>query len=163
MSYEDITCEMDGGPLRERDFIPLAVNGWGDAWNSYVHSMARFEDHLYCGTFRAQLCLKQRQKSGAPPWPVWPVNCPKEVHGKLDMRAQIWRVSLTSGDWENVYRAPIINGRNGRPVPREFGYRGMAVLQGKGDVKPTLYVTGFSSNRTFGPVILRSEDGQSFK
>jgi hypothetical protein len=78
------------------------------------------------------------------------------------MRAQIWRVSLTSGDWENVYRAPIIVGRNGRPVPREFGYRGMAVLQGEGDVKPTLYVTGFSSNRTFGPVILRSEDGQSF-
>jgi hypothetical protein len=39
----------------------------------------------------------------------------------------------------------------------------MAVLHGKSDVKPALYVTGFSSTRSLGPVILRSEDGQSFQ
>jgi hypothetical protein len=155
--------EPDSQSLREEDFIPLALNGWGDAWNAYVHSMVRFEDHLYCGTFRAQLCLKRWQKGGPPPWPVWPIQCPRNVYSDLDMRAQIWRFSLSSGHWENIYRSPIVDGKDGRPIPREFGYRGMAVLHGKSDVKPTLYVTGFSSTRSLGPLILRSEDGHNFQ
>jgi hypothetical protein len=151
--------------LREQDFIPLSLNGWGDAWNAYVHSMTWFEDHLYCGTFRGILCLKRRQKDGAIQWPIWPINCPDpdQVFNEIDLRAQIWRFSPLSLDWENVYRSPIVTGKDGRQIPRECGYRGMAVVRGRSDPKPALYVTPFSNTRSIGPVILRSEDGRCFR
>jgi hypothetical protein len=149
-------------PLLARDFLPLALNGWGDGWNAYVHSMAWFEDHLYCGTFRANLCLKRRQKVAAPQWPVWPIKCPHDVFKEIDLRAQIWRFSPARAEWQNVQRAPIVQGKDRQPIPRECGYRGMAVVQGRSDRKPVLYVTPFSNTRSTGPVILRSEDGQTF-
>jgi hypothetical protein len=63
--------------------------------------MIWFEDHLYCGTFRADLCLKRRQKIGANQWPVWPIKCPEpdQIFNELDLRAQIWRFSPLSLDW----------------------------------------------------------------
>jgi hypothetical protein len=155
-----MVSEPDIRSLRERDFIPLALNGWGDAWNAYVHSMVWFRDHLYCGTFRANLCFKRRQPNQ---WaPIWPIKCPDELFKEIDLRAQIWRLSPLSRDWENVYRSPIVKGKDGRPIPRECGYRGMAVVQGRSDRNSVLYVTPFSNTRSTGPVILRSEDGRTF-
>jgi hypothetical protein len=148
--------------LRQEDFSPLAVMGWGDGWNAYAHSMTWFAGQLYCGSFRANLCFKQKQQEGRPAFPVWPIKCPTNLF-EIDLRAQIWRFDPAAVQWENVYRAPIVTGLDGKPIQRECGYRCMAVVRGKSDTKPTLYVTPFSNTRSIGPVILRSEDGREFR
>src|SRR6185436_15541448 len=153
---------VNGRSLKQSDFIPLAMRGWGDGWNAYVHSMTWFEGHLYCGTFRAHLCFKQRQKENGPKFPVWPIQCPDDMFKTLDLRAQIWRFDPVASEWNNVYRAPMVKGKNG-VVERECGYRGMAVAQGRSDSKPNLYVLPFSTARSIGPVMLRSEDGKHFE
>ncbi|HXJ18229.1 MAG TPA: hypothetical protein VNM68_13675, partial [Candidatus Polarisedimenticolia bacterium] len=153
---------MNGRSLTQSNFIPLAVRGWGDGWNAYVHSMTWFAGHLYCGTFRAHLCFKRRQKVAGPQFRVWPIECPDDMFKTLDLRAQIWRFDPARSEWKNVYRAPMVNGKDGL-VERECGYRGMAVAQGRSDSKPALYVLPFSTARSIGPVILRSEDGEHFE
>lgn len=152
----------NGSAPQPRRFAPIAVRGWGDGWNAYVHSMAWFEGHLYCGTFRAHLCFKQRQKENGPQFPVWPIECPADLFTTVDLRAQIWRFNPMTSGWQEVYRSPMITNKEGRLVERECGYRGMAVVQGRGDAKPTLYVLPFTRSQSVGPILLRSEDGVTF-
>jgi nucleoside-diphosphate-sugar epimerase len=93
----------------------------------------------------------------------WPVPVPAAVED-LDLRAEIWRCGLPAGRWACVHRSPEIEGRNGRPVPRELGYRGMTVFKGRSDPRPALYVSSVSSvSRGTGARILRSLDGRRFK
>jgi hypothetical protein len=80
----------------------------------------------------------------------------------IDPRAQISRFDPVASEWKNVYRAPMIRGKYGE-VERKCGYRGMAVAQGRSDSQPTLYVLPFSTARSIGPVMLRSEGGQHFE
>ncbi|MEM9761410.1 MAG: hypothetical protein AAF968_02665 [Pseudomonadota bacterium] len=62
-----------------------------------------------------------------------------------------------------VFRAPMVEGTDGRPAPREIGYRSMAVFQGTGDAEPALYVSAWAPGRAQGGLILRSTDGTSFE
>ncbi|HYR88125.1 MAG TPA: hypothetical protein VE422_28865 [Terriglobia bacterium] len=150
--------------LGQEHFVPLSLRGFGDGWNAYIHGMIWFEGRLYCGTFRANLCLKRRQKVHGPQWPVWPIKCPDgDVFQELDLRGQIWRFDPRTASWENVQRSPIVKGRDGQDIPRECAYRGLVVFQGKSDSKAVLYVTPFSNTRSTGPVILRSENGETFE
>ncbi len=135
--------------------------GFGDGYNSYAHSMCWFEGRLYVGTARANLYLIRR-RNPAPQWPIYPVNAPPDPFS-LDLCAQIWRWDPRDGAWTHVHSAPMVMGREGQMVPREIGYRGMAVFQGPSDPKPVLYVSSFSPTRAPGPMILRSEDGLTFK
>jgi hypothetical protein len=113
---------------------------------------------------RHLLCLL---KSSQPPVPhfmnPWPVNYPGDVFS-LDLRAQIWCYNPRNAGWHHVYTSPIITGPGGHEVPRDLGYRGMAVFQGLGDSAPTLYVNTVSSDsRGPGAHILRSSDGVCFE
>jgi len=148
--------------LRQQDFVPLSLAGFGDGWNAYIHSMTWYGDHLYCGTFRANMCLKRRQTLAPPQWPVWPVRCPEDAF-ELDLSAEIWRFSPATAQWERVLKAPVVEGRDGGDVPREIAYRGMVGFQGKSDSKPALYVGTFATTRAPGPQILRSENGRDFQ
>ena len=153
-----------GAGLCEGDFTRVVTNGFGDSQNSYAHSMAVFRDHIYVGTSRHALALLKLFPPRDPPamYP-WPVPVPSAVED-LDLRAEIWRCKLPAGRWERVHRSPEIDGRNGGSVPRELGYRGMAVFQGRSDPRPALYVSSVSSvSRGTGARILRSLDGRRFK
>jgi 1-acyl-sn-glycerol-3-phosphate acyltransferase len=161
-------------------FAPIAVNGWGDGLNSYAHSMTWFEDRLYVGSARANLYLISRRQP-KPQWPVYPVNCPADPF-VLDLCAEIWRYDPRERVWEHVFKAPMVPARvipganagtngvgpggvvtaNRSMVPRDIGYRGMFVFQGRSDPKPVLYVSTYSPTRGPGPMILRSEDGVEF-
>ncbi|HEV7859844.1 MAG TPA: hypothetical protein VGO91_14605, partial [Pyrinomonadaceae bacterium] len=146
------------------DFERVAVGGFGDGGNSYAHSMAWFQDKLYVGTVRHLLCLL---KSSQPPLPhfmnPWPVNYPGDVF-TLDLRAQVWCYDPQSKQWEQVYTSPVVTGPHGHQVPRDLGYRGMAVFQGLSDTAPALYVNTVSSDsRGPGAHILRSTDGVNFE
>jgi hypothetical protein len=149
--------------LGQEDFLPLALNGWGDGWNAYVHSMAWYEGGIFCGTFRANNCHLRDGKVAPPQWPVWPIRCPDDFWKEVDLRAQIWRFDSATGEWENVLKSPLVMGKHGKEIPRDFSYRGMSVFQGKGDNKPALYVTTFCSSKNDGPFILRSDDGMNFE
>lgn len=154
--------DLSSQTLGQEHFLPIALNGWGDGWNAYVHSMSWFNDRLYCGTFRANLCLKKRQTFRPPQWPVWPIQCPPDAFADIDLRAQIWRYDPRAARWDLVQRAPIVTGRDGRDIIREVSYRGMRVFRGRSDAAPALYVSTFANTRAPGPMILRSEDGETF-
>jgi hypothetical protein len=148
--------------LSLRDFRCIASQGFGDQLNAYPHAAAWFKDHLIIGTTRSNLCML-RQSKVRTNLEQWPVECPEELY-RLDMRAQIWRYAATSG-WELTFQSPMIVDDDGVEVPRDIGYRGMTVFQGRSDPEPALYVA------TYGPVqerggkgthILRSLDGVAF-
>ena len=141
-------------------FRRIASGGFGDPLNAFAHTMAWYQDSIFVGTTRANLCLL---KSRLPlHLKSWPVKCPDDVY-KLDLRAQIWRYSTASGQWRMVHQAPLIRGHNGQMVPREIGFRAMAVLQAPSDPIPALYVITWAPSRALGPVILRSYDGYRFQ
>lgn len=152
-----------GQLLTQDNFLPLSVRGFGDPWNAYLHGMAWFENNLYCGTFRANFAFLKVRKIGRPTWERWPIECPPgSPLETLDCSAQIWRLNPQTAQWSNVYRAPVVTGKHGKPIAREVAYRGMVVFKGKSDPKPVLYATPFCTTQSPGPQFLRSEDGVTF-
>lgn len=147
--------------LKCSDFTKIADEGLGDGYNAYVHSMAWFQDYLYLGTTRANLCMVH----ATSPFSVrcWPVRCPEDIY-ELDRRAQIWRYDPRLKKWQQVFASPLIRGKNRQEVARDIGYRGMAVYQGHRDLAPALYVCGWSPSRSERPpTIIRSDDGITFQ
>lgn len=145
------------------DFLRIASNGFGEPENSYAHSMAYFREQVYVGTLRnAFPLLKLFPPTDAPVMDPWPVRTVERVED-LDLLAQIWRYDAAAGQWEKVFTSPTIPGRNGEPAPRDIGYRGMTVFQGRSDERPALYVSTISTVlRGTEASILRSEDGLHF-
>jgi nucleoside-diphosphate-sugar epimerase len=150
--------------LSAADFTRLAANGFGEPQNAYVHSMAYFRDQIYAGTSRHSMALLKLFPPLAPPaMDPWPVNVPGSVED-LDMRGQIWRCQVSEGKFEKIHVSPEIKGKNGKMVPRDLGYRGMAVFQGRSDPEPALYVASISTVlRGTAAHILRSLDGVNFE
>src|SRR5207244_5980118 len=104
--------------LGQDDFLPLAVRGFGDQWNSYVQSMAWFEGRLYCGTARATSCVTNARKVGRPQLDPWPIRCPeKDYSSHIDLRAQIWRFDPAAAEWQNVYLSPLTKTKDGKDFP----------------------------------------------
>lgn len=149
--------------LSAADFTCIADNGFGDAQNAYCHAMAYFRDQVYVGTTRHSMALLKLFPPLEPPaMDPWPVKVPGSVQD-LDMRGQIWRWEPSSRKWDKVHTSPVINGQNGQEVPRDLGYRGMAVFQGRSDPEPALYVCAMSTVlRGTAARILRSADGVNF-
>jgi hypothetical protein len=121
--------------------------------------MAWFDGHLYVGTTRGNFPLMKRRLPIS--MDVWPVECPEDPF-QLDLRAEIWRYSVAEDSWERTFKSPIIQGSDGRPIPRELGLRGMLVHQATPSEKPALFVSTWSPARGPGPLLLRSEDGRKF-
>jgi len=145
------------------DFKCIASSGFGDPRNSYPHSMAWYQDHLYVGTTRNILHvvkLAPDPKFGA--YHLWPVDVPAGTDAaSLDQRCQIWRYSPRENRWQKVSESPLV-WSNGVRVWRDFGYRSMVVAQTQGDTKPALYVSTTTSSKAPGAIILRSTDGLTF-
>lgn len=153
-----------GHGLMSGNFRQLAKNGIGDPANAYVHGMGWFEDRLYCGMTRNSFKLLALFPPIDPPaLDPWPVDVPPTVED-LDMQGQIWRWSPKTDSWELAFRSPLIPGKHGKPAPRDLGYRGMTVFQGKNDDKPNLFVSTMSTVlRGCAAHVLRSEDGINFE
>lgn len=154
-------AEVAHGPYR---FRPVAVGGFGTGHHTYAHSMAWFGDRLYVGTTVHTLCLV---RAAPPKTPAaldpWPVPVPADLFS-LDLRAQIWRFDPVSGTWEQAFVSPVIEGRGGKPVARDIGYRGMAVCRAAGESRESLYVAaGSSASRGWGAQLLGSSDGRTFE
>ena len=151
------------GGLAAADFTRISSNGFGDPQNAYCHAMTFFKDRVYVGTTRHSMALLKLFPPKDPPvLKPWPVKVPTKVDD-LNMKGQIWRWGPEEKAWENVFTSPLIPGKNGKEVPRDLGYRGMAVFQGRSDSEPALYVSTMSTVlRGTAAHILRSEDGEHF-
>ena len=146
--------------LRRGDFKRVAQGGFGDGLNAYAHSMAWFNGRLYVGTTRGNFPLmKARLPIGMD---VWPVECP-EVPFDLDLRAEIWRYAPRDDRWERVFKAPTIIGSHGKPIPREFGLRGMLVYAAAPISRRPCSSPPGRRPAVPGPLVLRSEDGRHFE
>ncbi|MGZ9809209.1 hypothetical protein ACXN5S_01975 [Pseudoroseicyclus sp. H15] len=148
------------------EFRRIGHGGLGDGHNNYAHSMAWFKGRLYLGTTRSNMCMLKMQSSySGMPLEVWPVDCPDTMDGlyKLDRRPQIWAYDPAAGTWEMKLRAPMIEGTDGNPAPREIGYRSMAVFKAPGDAQEALYISSWSPGRSHGGLILKSTDGETFE
>lgn len=152
--------------LRRQDFTRIGQGGLGDGHNNYAHSMAWFRGKVYLGTTRSNMCMLRFQSAYAQlPLAVWPVECPETMDGlyRLDRRPQIWSYDPLTGLWEMVLRAPMVEGMDGRPVPREIGYRSMELFQAEDDADPALYISTWAPGRAPGGLILKTADGRSFE
>ena len=142
-----------------RNFTCIAQGGFGDGHNSYAHSMTWFDNMLYVGTTRQNLCMLRLQSAfQTVPFHKWPVECPDTIDqlDRTDRRAQIWCYDPGIKRWEMVYRSPLVESSASGMVAREMGYRSMAVFQGESDPKPALYVAAWAPRRAPGGNILRS-------
>lgn len=160
----DVAFPADPAPppgLSFQDFRRIGRNGLGDPLNAYCHSMEWFEDRLYVGTTRSNLCMLKFSKMTTR-LVDWPVECPERLY-EQDMRAQIHRYDAAADRWTEVFRSPTIVGTDGTTVPRDVGYRCMTVFQGERDPKPVLYTSTFASAKGRGTTILRSEDGETYR
>ena len=90
--------------LESTDFRKVASGGFGDRHNSYAWSMAWFRDRLYVGTNRDIMWLfgKVGGHSYFDPFPV-----PLSPLAEMDLRAQIWRYSPATKEWDRVYTSPL--------------------------------------------------------
>ena len=156
--------------LSRRDFRKVAPNGFGDGNNSYCHSMAWFQGHVYAGTSRATMALLGAGDKGGMKdvsLDVWPVEMTARVYSRefelTQARAEIWRMNPYEGIWRRVFQAPLVRGVDGTLMSRDLGYRAMCVFQGESDAFPCLYVSTWSRSRGLGLQILRSEDGTRFE
>ncbi len=145
--------------LSEADFRLVGVNGLGDPWNSYAHSMAFYQGRLLIGTTRANLCMLKNRKP--PDLAFWPIKCPAHVL-ELDVAARIYGYDPGLDEWRLITKSPLIVGKSGREIPREIGYRGMTIFQGLSDPEPALYVSTWSPTDGQGPLVVRTTDGESF-
>ena len=97
-------------------FERIASHGFGCGHNTYAHSMAWFQDHLYVGTTVHTLCLV---RAAPPKTPAaldpWPVPVPGDLFS-LDLRAQIWRYSPATARWRRSARSVTSGPR--RPCSR---------------------------------------------
>jgi SAM-dependent methyltransferase len=155
------TVERHDLPLSKGNFIPLARNGFGDPANAYAHSMAWFKGKLYAGI--ARYCYHaNRPYNLGESFEVFPVQL-REFNWDLDWRAQIWRYDPLQLAWDNIHTSPMCKGSMGFDVPKQIGFRDMAVFQGKQDNAAALYTASWGSHMGAGPFILRSTDGNIFE
>jgi hypothetical protein len=144
--------------LRSSDFKLIAKEGFGDGLNSYTHSMAWYRERLYVTTMRGNFALmRSRLSLGLD---VWPIDCPIDPF-ELDLRAEIWAYDPRLDEWERVFKSPMIIGSDGRKIPRDISYRGIAVHR-NADGSEKLYVSTWCPARGPGPVIMSTEDGRNF-
>lgn len=148
------------GGLNFENFTQIGVRGVGDPRNSYPQAMSWFKGKLYVGTSRDTLCLLRRPRKVPPPeMEFWPVQCPDPEVPEL-LRAQILSYDPAENRWDLVYRSPLVM-FEGKEVPRDVGFRGMAVYRGCSDSEPCLYVGSVSPVGVC--IILRTIDGINFE
>lgn len=152
--------------LREKDFVKISENGFGDGFNAYAYSMAWYDGCIFVGTSRANLQLLKM----AMPFvrmDMWPVETPfKNYSPEFEhsaARGEIWRYQPLTGEWKRVFQSPLVRDAEGTEFSRDLGYRAMMVYQGKSDTKPALYVASWSRSKGDGPDFLRTDDGENFE
>jgi hypothetical protein len=166
-------------------FQRVAVNGLsrfgGSAHNTWIWSAKWFNNKLYIGTGREELCLTLltsdvRNGTSSYPSAMAGDQCPDEVTLAQSLAAEIWEYTPATNTWRMAYQSPsnIPISVNGTAVMTalDVGYRGMEVYT-EADGTQALYVgtvtsggayqaSPFQANGWPPPRILRTTDGQTW-
>ena len=166
-------------------FQRIAVNGLtqfgGSAHNTWIWSAKWFNNKLYIGTGREELCLTLltsdvRAGTSSYQSAITGDQCPDEVTLAQSLAAEIWEYTPATNTWRRAFQSPsnIPITVNGTPVMTalDVGYRGMDVYT-ESDGTKALYVgtvtsggayepSPFQPNGWPGPRILRTTDGQTW-
>jgi len=166
-------------------FQRVAVNGLssvgGSSHNTWIWSAKWFNNKLYIGTGREELCLTLltsdvRGGTSAYPNAVKGDQCPDELTLAQSLAAEIWEYTPSTNTWRMAYQSPsnIPITVNGTAVMTalDVGYRGMEVYT-ESDGTQALYVGTVTSGGAYqpapfqpngwpGPRILRTTDGQNW-
>ena len=163
-------------------FQRVAVNGLtqfgGSPHNSWIWSAKWFNNKLYIGTGREEMCLTlitSDVRAGTKSYPaaVKGDQCPDEATLAQSLAAEIWEYTPSTNTWRRAYQSPstipvTINGAQ-IMTAIDVGYRGMEVYT-ESDGTQALYVGGVTSGGAFqpspfqpngwpAPRILRTTDG----
>jgi hypothetical protein len=155
-------------------FTRVNKPGFGDKHNNYAWSMQWFKGKLFVGTNRdfhlvelATLNFYYPYLHVYPPPPDSCTVAPPSPYD-LDLRAEIWCYTPSTGVWERVFQSPsdLPNPlAPGKTVARDIGFRDMTVVQ-EPDGTQALYVGGVSAREYIPglpwPRLLRSTDGVNF-
>jgi len=166
-------------------FQRVAINGLtrfgGSPHNSWIWSAKWFNNKLYIGTGREELCLTlltSDVRAGTKSYPaaVKGDQCPDEVTMAQSLAAEIWEYTPSTSTWRLAYQSPstIPITVDGTPVMTalDVGYRGMEVYT-ESDGTQALYVGSVTSGGAYepapfqpngwpGPRILRTTDGKTW-
>jgi hypothetical protein len=156
-------------------FAQINEDGFGDRQNSYSWSMAWFKNKLYVGTNRNFPCVERATVQFYFPNvpflyttnPDPDITCTPDPLD-LDLRAEIWRYTPETQQWERVFQAPEIPipDRPGKFTSRDIGFRDMTVFR-EPDGTEALYVAGVTAREYIPglppPRILRTTDGSTFE
>ena len=166
-------------------FQRVAVNGLtqfgGSAHNTWIWSAKWFNNKLYIGTGREELCLTLltsdvRAGTNSYPAAVSGDQCPDTVTLAQSLAAEIWEYTPGTNTWRRAFQSPstIPITVNSTPVMTalDVGYRGMEVYTESNGTQ-ALYVgtvtsggayepAPFQANGWPGPRILRTTDGETW-
>ncbi|MDY6862247.1 MAG: hypothetical protein SV062_04570 [Thermodesulfobacteriota bacterium] len=158
----------DNDGLSRENFKKISKNGFGDPANSYAWSMTWFQDRLYVGTGRDFLCAGhwiRELKGTVIDGPLQDaVECNENPPDfPENFASEIWCYTPDDEEkWKMVYKSPLVTvtvkGKD-YTLPRDFGYRGMAVFTGS-DGQEVLLVGTYSLPRMAN--ILQTKDGINF-
>lgn len=175
---EDLETDTD-------EFKRIAVNGLarfgGSSHNTWIWSAKWFNNKLYIGTGREELCLTlltSDVRAGTKSYPaaIKGDQCPDEVTMAQSLAAEIWEYTPSTNTWRMAYQSPsnIPITVNGTQVMTalDVGYRGMVVYT-ESDGTQALYVGSVTSGGAYEPApfqpngwppprILRTTDGRTW-
>ncbi len=105
--------------------------------NAYAWSLEIHNGYLYVGTTRNIVGVVLLFQTQNPPDP-WPEDIPIPT----DLRGRIFRMKLSTGEWEHVYTPPANPTQPGQPISgSELGYRIMKTYKAPYSA-PVLYAGG---------------------
>ncbi|NJN19546.1 MAG: hypothetical protein HC822_26535 [Oscillochloris sp.] len=160
---------------RMHGFASAAIQGFGDRQNSIAWAMTWWNGYLYVGTGRAVQCVQVATISRFYPIITYPplepgLDC-ADTPETLPLRAEIWRWSPLTDQWQMVFQSPEdvpIPGHPGKYVARDIGFRSFLVYT-EPDGSEVLYAAGVSARSMYAegntmapPRLLRSSDGLNF-
>lgn len=184
-SFPKIRGRIEALETQTDEFKRLAVNGFarfgGSAHNTWIWSAKWFNNKLYVGTGREELCLSllaSDVRTGTTNYPtaVTGDQCPDQVTLAQSLAAEIWEYTPATNTWRLAFQSPstIPLTVNGTQVMTalDVGYRVMDVFM-ESDGTPALYVGTVTSGGAYEPSpfqpngwppprILRTTDGQTW-
>jgi hypothetical protein len=184
-SFSKIRGRIEALETQTNEFQRIAVNGLtkfgGSPHNTWIWSAKWFNNKLYVGTGREELCLSlltSDVRTGTTNYPtaVTGDQCPDAVTLAQSLAAEIWEYTPATNTWRMAFQSPstIPITVNGTAVMTalDVGYRGMEIYT-ETDGTQALYVgtvtsggayqpSPFQPNGWPGPRILRTTDGQTW-
>jgi len=184
-SFSKIRGRIEALETQTNEFQRIAVNGLtrfgGSPHNTWIWSAKWFNNKLYVGTGREELCLSlltSDVRTGTTDYPtaVTGDQCPDQLTLAQSLAAEIWEYTPATNTWRMAFQSPstIPITVNGTAVMTalDVGYRGMEIYT-ETDGTQALYVgtvtsggayqpSPFQPNGWPGPRILRTTDGQTW-